>query len=151
CAGSLLARGSTLNSEAGRRLESIGRCRPIDFEEAFLDAGEGGSLSDWGAEAALQQASVSEPLRVRSEGGGGAAPTQLVDIAEERRVGSERRQVLEPQRQIAIPQDAGREALESAVAVEELCRRLGADPGNAWIAICGVADESQKIGDQDGG
>src|SRR5581483_1814200 len=48
-------------------------------------------------------------------------------------------------------QGAGREALEDAVAVEELCRRLGTDSRNAWITIRGVADESQKIGDQDGG
>src|SRR4029079_17106016 len=71
--------------------------------------------------------------------------------AEEGRVRPERRQILEPQRQIAVPQDAGREALEDAVAVEELRRRLGTDSRNAWITICGVADESKKVGDQKGG
>ena len=37
-----------------------------------------------------------------------------------------------------------------AVAVEQPCRRVGTDSRNAWIAIRGVADESEEIGDQGG-
>src|SRR4051794_9338889 len=110
-------------------------------------AGSSLGLSDRGGEAALQQASVSEPPSVFSEGGGGTAPAQLVDVAEEGCVDPELRQVLEPQRQITVPQDVGGKALEDAVAVEELSRRLGTDSGNARIAIRGVADEGQIIGD----
>ena len=109
------------------------------------------ALSDRRLERALQQASVSEALRTRGERGGGAAPPQLVHIAEEGRVGPEGRQVLEQQRQVAVvPQYLRWEALDGAVAVQEPCRRDRTDPRNAWIAIRGVADEGEEVGDQDG-
>src|SRR6185295_12933406 len=95
-------------------------------------------------------ASVSEALRIRGKRGGGAAPTQVVDVAEEGRVGPERRQSLESQCQVAVvPQFVGRKALEGAVAVEEQCRRFGADSRNTGIAVRGVADEGEVVGDQE--
>src|SRR6058998_325726 len=48
--------------------------------------------------AALQQASVSQALRPPGECVGGAAPLELGRVAEQRRVGPERRQILEEQR-----------------------------------------------------
>src|SRR2546429_47283 len=61
----------------------------------------------------LGQALVSEPLRTGRERVGGPAPLELAYIVKQRRVGAERRQVLEQQRPLAaVPQHGRGEPLD---------------------------------------
>ena len=66
-----------------------------------------------------------------------------------RRVGPERRQLLEEEglRQ-AIAEHGGRERLDRAVAVQQPRRADRTDPFDPRIAVGGVADERQVVGDQ---
>src|SRR5207247_644018 len=101
--------------------------------------------------AALQQASVSQALRPPGECVGGAAPLELGRVAEQRRVGPERRQVFEEQRQVSlVPEHARREVFDDPVLVQEPGRRSRTDPRNARISVCGVADEGEVVGNQGG-
>src|SRR6202166_3237238 len=102
-----------------------------------------------GSAAALEQAGLSEPLRPGAERGSGTAPRQLVHVTEQVRVGPQSRQVLEEEGQsAALSQDGGREVLEDAMPVQQPCRRDRTDPWDAGIAVGGVADEGEEIGNQ---
>src|SRR6266581_2396250 len=109
-----------------------------------------GVQSDGRLEAALEQTSVSEALRVRGECACGTAPQELVHIAEESRIGPQRCQILEQERLIAaVRQYVRREALDGTMSVQEPCRGDRTDPRNAGIPVCGVADQGEKVRNQD--
>src|SRR3989449_9426838 len=83
----------------------------------------------------LQQASLSQALRPPGERLGGAAPLELGRVAEQRRVGPERRQVFEEQRQVSlVPEHARREVFDDAVLVQERSeeRRVGKECRSRW-------------------
>src|SRR5947207_2325073 len=99
----------------------------------------------------LRQALVSEPLRTGCERVSGPAPFELVYIAEQGRIGAERRQVLEQQRPVAaVPQHRRGEPLDGAVLVQQPGRGDRADPRDARISVGRVAHESQEVGNQRG-
>src|SRR5207248_10770348 len=80
-----------------------------------------------------------------------SAPLQFVDIVEERRVVAERRQSLEEKRELAISAEAFVGKLfDRAVAIDETRRRLCAAARDAWIAVRGIADEREVVGDSRG-
>src|SRR5947207_7929991 len=101
----------------------------------------------------LRQALVSEPLRTGCERVSGPAPFELVYIAEQGRIGAERRQVLEQQRPLAavpLPQHRRGEPLDGTVLVQQPGRRDRADPRNAGIPVGRVAHEGEEVGNQRG-
>src|SRR5205823_3506559 len=98
-------------------------------------------------ERALEQTRRFHALSERGKCAGRAAPLQLVDIAEQRRLSPQRRKIFEHKRGItAVSQQRWRKVLDRTVSVQEPCRRHRADPRNAWISICHIADEGQVIG-----
>src|SRR5438552_2532996 len=102
-------------------------------------------------EAALQQSSVSQAIGIRGECAGWSAPPELVHVPEQRRVGPERREVLEQERQVAaVPEYAGWKVFDPAVLIQEPSRGDRSDARNAGIAVRRVADEGEEVGDQDG-
>src|SRR5438132_7473391 len=104
-----------------------------------------------GAERSFPQTSVPEELHALDERGPGAAPLELVHVIEEGRVGPERCEVFEQQREVAaVSQYVRREALDDTVPVQEPCGRDPADPRKSRISVGGVADEREKVGDQCG-
>ena len=78
-----------------------------------------------GGVAAREQAGVAEALAARGERRRRPAPAEVVDVAEQRRVGPERREILEQQRQLALARRGRRAGTASigAVLVEESRRR----------------------------
>src|SRR5512143_2932444 len=102
-----------------------------------------------GGLASRNEASVSDVRRKGGEDVGGSAPAQFVDVAEEGRVGSERCQIFEHQRQVTtISQYLGREVFDLSIPVDEPRGRHGADSRNARIAVRSVADEGEVIGNE---
>ena len=102
-----------------------------------------------GRKTALEQTGISQPLHTCGECVGRAAPAELVHVAEEARVGPERCELLEQQRELAfVSQYSCWEVLDDAVFIQEPRRADGADTRNAWIAVGGVADERKKVGKQ---
>src|ERR1041385_6767764 len=108
--------------------------------------GNDGSLErTWGAR---EQARIADFRRPRLEAIGGAAPAQRLDIGEQRRIGSEGRQALEEQRELAPlrRQVLRREILDGAVAVDKTPGGHFADAVDSWIAVRRVADQREKVG-----
>src|SRR2546426_1581498 len=101
-------------------------------------------------ERALEQTRRFHALRERGKCAGRAAPPQLVDIAKQRCFSPQCRKIFEHQRGVTmVSQYLWRKVLDRAVPVQEARRRHRADPRNAWISICHVADEGEVIGNQD--
>src|SRR6266699_1321756 len=101
--------------------------------------------------AACHQTSVRQPGRPRPERVAGPAPLELVYIAEQGRVGPERRQLFEQQRPLAaVPQHRRGEPLDGAVLVQQPGRRYRADPRDAGISVGRVAHEGEEVGNQRG-
>src|SRR5256714_9354541 len=77
----------------------------------------------------------------------GPAPFQLIDVGKERRVGAQRRQVLEQQRVLAVgAKDTFRERFNRAVLVEQSGRRARANSSNAWITILRISHQCEIVG-----
>src|SRR5664279_5181562 len=75
-------------------------------------------------ERALEQTRFLHPLGPRRARSSRAAPAQLVHILEQRFVGSERCEILEQKREVALgAQYRWRKAFDGAVPVQEPCRR----------------------------
>src|SRR5262249_13545347 len=102
-----------------------------------------------GAGGSLEESRRFHPLRPALECRRRAAPTQLVPVAKERRVGAQRGELLEQQRKIApISKQVRGEFFDRAVLVEELRCGDGADSGNPGVTVRRVADESEVVGNQ---
>src|SRR5258708_3069505 len=88
------------------------------------------------------------PLRELARG---AAPPERVDVAKERRVRPERREIPEEESQVAVgPENALRKVFDRAMPVQEPCGADPADSPNAGVSVRGVTDEREKIGNEDG-
>src|ERR1044072_9834492 len=85
---------------------------------------------------AREQPRIADFRRPRLEAIGGSAPAQRLDIGEQRRIGSEGRQALEEQRELAPlrRQDLRREILDGAVAAAKTAGGQFADGVDSWIA-----------------
>src|SRR5258708_37743446 len=99
--------------------------------------------------SARQQASIADLRRPCFEVRGRATPAQCLDIAEERGIRSQRRQILEQQCQSAslAAQDLWREVLDGAVAADEPRGAYLADAVYPWIPVGRVADEGEEVRD----
>src|SRR2546421_4043117 len=107
------------------------------------------TLGGCGLEAAGEQSIVSEACCARGEAVGGSAPVQLVHVREQPGVSPERRQLLEQHRQLApLAEHTRWEVLDGTVTADEACRGRLTDPRQAWIPVCGVADQGEEVRDQ---
>ena len=144
---------------------SIIRCRRLDADRAPLEGaqrpsknGKSGSLDAARSrskpplclEAPLEQARRVHALRPGGERVGRAAPAQLVHVAEQRRVGPQRREMLEQQRELAaLAEHRRRKLFDRAVPVQAAAPPSTAPmPGDARIAVGRVADEREEVGNQ---
>src|SRR5262249_44543281 len=99
--------------------------------------------------AALEQATISDALDQRRQLGRRSPPAKLVDVVEERRVGPQRRQLLEEQcLNATLAEHVRREGLDGSVSVEQPRRTDRAQPRDPRITVRAVAYEREKIGDQ---
>src|SRR5438874_495960 len=106
-------------------------------------------LAHCSLEAAAEQSIIPQPCCARGEAVGGSAPVQLVHVREKPGITPERRQLLEPQRQLApLAEHTRWEVLDGAVAADEACRGRLADPRQTWIPVCGVTDQGEEVRDQ---
>src|SRR5204863_9504594 len=102
-----------------------------------------------GFRATLLNALVFHPLRPLWPRRCGSVPLELVHIGEERRIDSERRQILEQQRALAIgAEHFWRKRLDGPVAIEECGCGGRTDATNSRIAILRIADERQQVRNQ---
>src|SRR5581483_170909 len=104
-----------------------------------------------GRDGTLQQTRFLHTLGPIGEGLARSAPTKLVDILEKRRVDSESCESLEEQREIAlVAKNLRREIFDSSVLVQKPRGGDSADPGDARVAVGGVADQGEIIGNEPG-
>src|SRR5688572_11535828 len=99
------------------------------------------------ANASVHETIAAETLREFGKPARRPSPPQLLDVLEERRVGSQRRQRLEQKREL-VPsaENGGRELLDGAVPVEQLRRGRRSDAWDARIAVGRIADEREIVG-----
>ena len=99
---------------------------------------------------AREHSRIAETLAHRCEILRRSAPSQRIHVAEQRRVGSQCREILEQQRELAV--FANNVGGKLSIGPWRLKSRAAptADPRDARIAIGRVADEGEEIGDQAG-
>src|SRR5436190_12044047 len=100
-------------------------------------------------QAALEQARRVGARAKGSERVGGPAPPDRVGAREQRRIDSQRRQLLEEERERQpVAEHGGRKRFDRAVAVQEPRGADRADPFDSGIAVGGVADERKVVRNQ---
>src|SRR5437868_8734460 len=95
---------------------------------------------------ALEKSRRFHFLRPCSEGRCRTVPAQRFDVLEERRIGAQRRELLEEKRELPLfAKDVRRKISNRAVSIQKPGRRLAPDAGNAGIAVRRIADEPEQI------
>src|SRR5439155_12787450 len=96
--------------------------------------------------AALHETIGPHPSGPRGQLGRRATPAQCVHILEQRRVGPERREILEQQREPPLlAENLGREVFDRAVSIQQPCGRRGADSRKPRVAVSRVTDEREIV------
>jgi len=107
----------------------------------------------------LEQARIFDLFRVRRELRGWTSPPQLFDVVEQRCIDTQCSKILEEQRvlQVFLIQRVRRKLLNRSVPFYELRGSLWSIPGDAWVAVSGIAyakDEAKvtllKVDDKPG-
>ena len=93
----------------------------------------------------LGETRVADAFGPGGEVGRWSAPVKCLDILEERRVRTQRRELLEEQRQLTllVAQNVGGKGLDRAVFVDQLRGRCRPDPRQARVAVGAVATSAR--------
>src|SRR5918996_6501952 len=96
--------------------------------------------------ATLEQPRRFHPIHPSRECRCGTAPAQRLGSIEEWRIGAQRREILEEQREIALfAENVRRKAFDRTVAVQKLGGRPGAESRDAGIAVGCIAHQREQV------
>src|SRR5439155_14114410 len=109
------------------------------------------TLFDRSLFAPLEQPRRFHPIRTRRERRRRTVPAKRLGSVEERRIGAQRREILEEQREIALfAENARREVFDLTVAVQKLGGGPGADSRDSGVAVGRIADEREQVRNERG-